>query len=161
MNAKIQGNNRGRLLLPLIFAGCFLLCSPGAGAQQPFGDARKGGRDENDKMAMRSVLQVTKLSRQPLIEIELYSDRTFPGLNAAVVLIIGDKVFHGGGFKTDNHVLSFRVKPQEFAKTKNGDKVTVAYEGFDPNKVSDEDIENNPNIRVWRFGKLDKSKIDQ
>ncbi len=160
MNVGIRRNNRGWQIPLLILSTCFLLCCSIARAQQPFGDAKKGGRDENNKIRIRSILRVTKSSRQPRIEIELYSDRSFPVLNAAVVLLIGEQVFHGGGYgDTKEHVLIFTLTPEEFAKTKTGEKVTVAYEGIDLDKVRDEDWEEN--LRVWRFGKLDKSKIDQ
>jgi len=146
----------------LILGACCLLICSGARAQQPFGDAKPGGHDENNKVAIRSVLRIIKSSQQPFIEFAVTSDRPFPVLNSEAVLLIGKRVFHGGGYGDPNlHTLVFLIHPEDFAKTKNGERVVVAYEGFDPDKIQDADLENNPHLRVWKFGKLDKSKIDK
>ena len=159
----VRKNSRLWQMSLLMLSCSFLLCASIAGAQQPFGDAKKGGRDENNRMRIRSVLRVTKTTRQPVIEIEVYSDRSFPVLNAAVVLLVGDQVFHGGGYgDTKGHVLVFTLTPKEFAKIKTGDEVIVTYQGADPKKVRDEDSDEDKGQRwVWKFGKLDKSKIDE
>ncbi len=113
-------------------------------------------------MRIRSVLRVTKSSRQPLIEVEVYSDRAFPVLNAAVVLLVGEHVFQGAGYREKGHVLIFTLTPEEFSKTKTGDEVIVTFQGADPKKVREEDSGEDKGQRwVWKFGKLDKSKIDQ
>jgi len=152
----------GSAIRLIIFGACFLLCLSFVNAQEPFGDAKKGGRDDNNKIRIRNILLVVKSSAQPLIEIELYSDRKFPALDSAVVLLMGDQVFHGGGLEDEGHRLIFRVKPQEFAKTRNGERVIVTYQGNEPDKVHEENsADSKEQPRLWRFGKLDKSKIDQ
>ena len=142
----------------IILVTCLILSAPIAVAQQLFG----GGRTEScgERMRMRRVCRVTKTSRQPLIEIELYSDRVFPTLNAAVVLLLGEHVFHGGGYgDTKGHILIFTLTPEEFAKAKSGDEVIVTYQGADPDKVTEEDSGGcKQTRRVWRFGRLDKRK---
>src|SRR5437868_2043114 len=110
MMVTIRKNNRLWRMPLLVFGGSLLLSASIAGAQQPFGDAKKDARDENNKMHIRNVLRVTKTTREPLIEVELYSDRSFPVLNVAVVLLVGDEVFHGGGYRdTKGHVLVFTL----------------------------------------------------
>ncbi|MGI8836487.1 MAG: hypothetical protein ACR2H4_07590 [Pyrinomonadaceae bacterium] len=154
-----RNNHRWQMPL-LILVGSVLLSASAATAQQPFGDAKKESRDENNKMHIRSVLRVTKTTRQPFIEVEVYSDRAFPVLNAAVVLLVGERVFQGGGYgDTKGHVLIFALTPKEFAKTKTGDDVIVTYQGADLKKVHDEDSGQGKGRWVWKFGKLDKSKI--
>lgn len=152
-----------RSAVQLIMLGaCFLLCLNFVSAQEPFGDAKKDGRDDNNKIRIRNILLGEKSLAQPLIEIELYSDRKFPALNSAVVLLVGDQVFHGGGLEDEGHRLIFRVKPEEFAKTRNGERVIVTYQGNESDKVHEENSDDSKEQpRLWRFGKLDKSKIDQ
>ncbi len=162
MRVKVRRNDRCWRRPFLVFTACFLLCSSIASAQQPFGDAKKGGPDENNKMRIRSVLRITKSSRQPLIEVEVYSSRAFPALDAAVVLLVGEQVFQGAGYRDKGHVLIFTLTPEKFAKTKTGDEVIVTFQGADPKKVREEDSGGGKEQRwVWKFGKLDKSKIDE
>ena len=149
----------------LVFGGFLLLSAFIVNSQESFGDAKKNGGPENNKMQIRSGLRITKSARQPVIKIELYSDRIFPALNAAAVLVVGKHVFHGGGYgDTEGHILVFTLTPQDFAKTKNGDELIVTYQGTDLDRLKSKGAnsdDNNANLRVWRFGKLDKSKIDQ
>src|SRR4051794_23033276 len=115
MRSGRKRNIPKRLALLLFLVAFILLGSTVINAQQPFGDAKKGGRDEKNRMRIRSVLRVTKTTRQPLIEVELYSDREFSALDSAVLLVIGEHVFQGGGYAdTKGHVLVFTLTPKEF-----------------------------------------------
>src|SRR5258705_2919982 len=98
-----ENNMYSRIRLCTI-VGCLLLSASITNAQQAFGDAKKNDGPENNKIQIRSGLRVTKSARQPVIKIELYSDRVFPALNAAVVLVVGKRVFQGGGYgDTEGH----------------------------------------------------------
>jgi len=147
----------------LLFVGYLILSSSIVNAQQPFGDAKKNCDDENNTMQIRTALRVTKSGRQPVIRIEVYSERAFPGLNAGVVLLVGEHVIHGAGYRDKGHVLIFALSPEEFAKTKSGDEVIVTFQDTDLDKVQKEDSDEDQGRphRVWKFGKLDKSKIDK
>jgi hypothetical protein len=110
-----------------------------------------------NRISIRSVLKITAATRRPIIEILVHSDAPFEGGNDTHVLHIGSKKFawpRAGD--TKGSVLIFELTPTDFAKLKNGDEVKVTY-GLDE-EFPDKGIGQR---RVRRFGKLDKSKIDQ
>jgi len=54
------------------------------------------------------------------------------------------------------HTLIFELTPEQFAKVKNGDEVRVSYGSNEESP----DGRATPR-RIWKFSKLDKSKIDK
>lgn len=143
--------------VPVVLVVCSYLSMPVvAGARRPVGDARARGCGE--RMRIRRAWRVTKSTRRPLVEMEFYSDRGFPALNAAVLLLVGEQYFHGGGYGDyEGHVLVFKLTPEEFAKLRSGDEVIVTYQGVDLRRESDCGCAET--CRVWRFGRLNKRKI--
>ena len=150
----------------LIFFGCLMLSSSLATAQEsekvkvaadPIRTVRQveNGNEDNNKLTISSALRITKRSQRPVIEIIVESDRPFLGGNETFALHVGKQHFQFDRYgDTKAHIMIFRLNPQEFEKTKNGDEVTVTYGGASP------DRDEGPH-RNWKFGKLDKSKIDQ
>jgi hypothetical protein len=112
---------------------------------------------ENNKISIRSILRITGTTRRTVIEVEVHSDRPFSGGNDTHVLQIGSRKFAWprGGDATSN-TLVFELTPDQFAKLKSGDEIKVTYGSNSP--ISDE---STPSRKIWKFGKLDRSKIDQ
>jgi hypothetical protein len=142
---------------------CICITSaPFAGAQESpkvldFPHATVNDGDTNGKITIRSVLNITGATRRPVIEIWVYSDAPFEGGNDTHVLHIGSKKFgwpRAGD--TKGRVFVFELTPKEFANLKNGDEVKVTY-GLDE-EFPDKGIGQR---RVRKYGKLDKSKINQ
>ena len=147
----------------LMVVGCLILPLTSASAQ-PFPrfetqaeqqDKNPAERGDNNKASIRSALRITKTTRQPMIEIILTSDRPFEVGNEEFGLQIGKHSFlrsRYGDFY--NHTLIFMLKPEEFSKIKDGDEMVVRYGGVSL------DRDRGPR-RSWKFGKIDKSKIDK
>lgn len=83
------------------------------------------------------------------VEIEVWSDREFPVRNEITVLRIGAQQFMLSRYPEngDTHTLIFTLTPDEFAKTSNGDRLTVQY------GMGDSSGEQ------WGFDPLDKSLL--
>jgi len=113
--------------------------------------------DDGNKLSIRSVLRIAGATRRTVIEIEVYSDVPFSGGNDTHVLHIGSKKFawpRAGG--ATGNTLIFELMPDQFANAKSGDEVRVTY-GLN---AESPDRPTTPR-RIWKFGKLDKSKIDK
>lgn len=142
-------------------------------AQQP---SRPGPRSssgsihENNTITLRNLVRVTRTSgrncypydppserRDHLIEIELYSNRPFGGGYVDYTLYIGDRRFTGQYRTTDADMrnLIFQLTPEEFNRLRTGDEVRVVRRGG-----AEAPMEDRPR-RVWRFGRLDKSRLNQ
>jgi len=102
-------------------------------------------------------LRIAGATRRTVIEIEVYSDVPFSGGNDTHVLHIGSKRFTWprGGDATGN-TLNFELTPEQFSKVKSGDEVKVTY-GLDDESSDRTAVPQ----RIWKFGKFDKSKIDE
>ena len=115
----------------------------------------ENGNEDNNKMRIRSALRITKRTQRPVIEVIVQSDRPFLGGDETFALHIGKQRFQFDRYgDTKAYIMIFTLSPQEFEQTKNGDQVIVTYGGANPDKVE------GPR-RNWKFGKLDKSKIEQ
>ncbi|MCU0493229.1 MAG: hypothetical protein MUD01_16710 [Chloroflexaceae bacterium] len=81
------------------------------------------------------------------VEIELYSPKPFPVLNAAMIMGIGDKTFFFGGItNTVLYTVAFRLSPDQWATVRDGDPVIITYKGWPTG---------------WTFGPIDKSRLDK
>jgi len=147
----------------LMVVGCLIFMVSSASAQlSPRFETQAEQRDknpaelgDNNKANIRSALRITKTTRQPMIEIILSSDRPFEGGNEVFALHIGKRTFFRSRYGDyDLHMLIFMLKPEEFAKTNTDDEIVVRYGGVSPDK------DEGPR-RSWKFGKLDKSKINK
>jgi len=126
---------------------------------QPFNFPHPVVKNEGDgnKINIHSVLRIAGATRRTVIEIEVYSDVPFSGGNDTHVLHIGSKRFTWprGGDATGN-TLIFELTPEQFSKVKSGDEVKVTY-GLDDESSDRTAVPQ----RIWKFGKFDKSKIDE
>ena len=66
-----------RWMLFLLFAAWVALAPSITGAQQPFGDAKKIGDDEDNRISIRNVSQMTGSVRQPGAKTRSKSERRF------------------------------------------------------------------------------------
>jgi hypothetical protein len=103
-------------------------------------------------IAIRSALRIVESIRQPLIEIEMKTDRAFPVRNAVLQLQIGKRFFQnelreGSG----GHTLILDVPPSTFAELKDGAEVIAFYNTPDRSGASGREI--------WYFGRLNKSML--
>jgi Tol biopolymer transport system component len=89
--------------------------------------------------------------RYPVVLIEVHNELVFDGRNQFHALRIGDqefpysKSFIGGAV--------FELTPEQFAKTKNGDEVTILYGATNPIK--------RKLLKNWYAGNLDKTEVDR
>ena len=80
------------------------------------------------------------------VEIQVSSDRPFPVVNAGVVLYIGQQKSRLSRYPEGKmNTLVFTMPADDFAKTKDGDAITVRYEP---------DSQGH-----WEFGALDKKAV--
>ncbi|PYS57380.1 MAG: hypothetical protein DMF74_26210 [Acidobacteria bacterium] len=161
MSSENTAINRWRNGL-LVVCACLAMSASFLMAQSPsqvlsFPHAVVKTDDDGNKISIRSVLRIAGATRRSLIEIEVYSDVAFGGGNDTHVLHIGSRKFAWprAGDAT-GHTLIFELMPEQFAKVKNGDEVRVSYGSNEESP----DGRATPR-RVWKFGKLDKSKIDK
>jgi len=99
--------------------------------------------------ALRNVKSSKVLGDQPGVEIELSSDGKFPVRNELAILQIGEMQFDLSRYPDDGSTstLIFTLTAEEFAKTVNGDPVTVQYGREEA-------------YEIWEFGPFDKSRIE-
>lgn len=113
------------------------------------------GIEEGNKISIRSALRINKKSYRHIVEIIVQSERRFPTGAESYMLHVGKQGFMFDRYgDTRTRVLIFELTPQEFEKIKNGDEVTVTYGGAPANN------DEGPR-RKWKFGKLEKFKLDQ
>jgi hypothetical protein len=124
-------------------------------------------RDSNT-ISLRNVLRITRTSkvichstgvaetRQHIIEFELHSGRPFIGGKVSYALYIGKRRFtRQSATALTVYSVIFELTPEEFARTKPGDEVTVVgYRAAKANKYVGAH-------RVWKFGGLNRSRINQ
>ena len=92
-----------------------------------------------------------KLRKGPMgtFLFELTSERGFPVINARPVMLVGAEKAILCRYGPDGSLnkIIFWMTAEEFAKTKDGDPVSVRYE---PNSQG-----------TWEFGKLDKKMVEK
>ncbi len=158
---RVKNYCRSRLLILFVCLGLVLPLAMAQESRQivnfphPVVKEVGNGNKDNNKLVIRSVLKITGKKRRAAVEMIVESDRAFLGGDETFALYVGKQRFSFDRYgDTHAHVMVFSLSTEEFEKTKNGDEVTVTYGGASPNK----DEGPRPN---WKFGKLDKSKIDQ
>jgi len=128
----------------------------------------EGAIRDSNTISLRNVLRITRTSnlichstgvaetRQHIIEFELHSGRPFIGGKVYYALYIGKRRFiRQSATALTVYSVIFELTPEEFAKTRPGDEVTVVgYRGTKANKYVGA-------RRVWKFGGLDRSRINQ
>ncbi len=107
----------------------------------------------NAIVSIHTALRITGSVRQPLIQIEMKTDRPFPVRNAALQLQIGKQFFLNElGGDSSGHFLTVSLSPQAFAELKDGAEVLAGFT-FDRSGARGDEI--------WYFGRLNKSMLDK
>ena len=138
--------------------GCSLVGSlPVRGQQRALMLNRLDRRDEN-RMRIRNVVRIAGNTRQTLYEIQLQSRRAFADPDQLPRLRVGDQRFATSRLgDVTRTTMIFVLTPEEFARVRTGDDVIVAYAVDDAHPAA---ADKGP-LRPWRFGKLDKSKVER
>lgn len=163
------GNYHPWKLFLLMLGGLALSISL-VGAQQSPQAAANSERaiKRGDTVSIRNVLRIIRTSglicqptgvaetRQHIIEFELHSRRPFIGGKVYYALYIGKRRFtRQSATALTVYSVVFELTPEEFARTKPGDEVTVV--GYRTAKANKYEGAH----RVWKFDGLDKSRINQ
>jgi hypothetical protein len=108
----------------------------------------------NSIIGIHSALRIIGSVRQPLIQIEMRTNRAFPVRNAALQLQIGKQFFQNelGGDRS-GHALTVSLTPKAFAELKDGAEVIAFYNSPDRSGALAKEI--------WYFGRLNKSMLDR
>jgi len=107
----------------------------------------------NSIVGIHSALRIIGSVRQPLIQIEMRTERGFPIRNAALQLQIGKRFFLNElGVDPDGKTLRVSLSPQVFTELKDGAEVLAGF-SFDRSGARSDEI--------WYFGRLDKSMLDR
>ena len=108
----------------------------------------------NSIIGIHSALRIMGKDLQPLIQIEMRTERAFPVRNAALQLQIGKQFFLnelGAGF--NGHTLTLSLTPKAFAELKDGAEVIAFYNSPDRSGAFAKEI--------WYFGRLNKSLFER
>jgi hypothetical protein len=105
--------------------------------------------EDGNTYTLRSVLRIIGSERQPLVEIELRTNRSFPILDAAYGVQIGKRLFPGGAF---GHAAVASLTPAEFAQLKDGERIAISTGWVNYAALG---------TGAWYFGRLNKSKLDR
>jgi len=107
----------------------------------------------NAIVSIHTALRIIGSVRQPLIQIEMKTDRPFPVRNAALQLQIGKRFFLNElGIEPDGKTLRVSLSPQVFAELKDGAEVLAGFTFDRSGAYSDE---------IWYFGRLNKRTLDR
>lgn len=107
----------------------------------------------NSIVGLHSALRIIGSVRQPLIQIEMRTERGFPIRNAALQLQIGKRFFLNElGVDPNGKTLRVSLSPKVFAELKDGAEVLAGFT-FDRSGASANEI--------WYFGRLNKSMLDR
>jgi hypothetical protein len=108
----------------------------------------------NTIVGIHSALRIVGSSRQPIIQIEMRTERPFPVRNAALQLQIGKQFFLNElGGDPSGHGLTVSLTPKAFAELKDGAEVIAFYNSPDRSGAFAKEI--------WYFGRLNKSMLDR
>jgi hypothetical protein len=101
------------------------------------------GKDGGSK----NTVQIRRIDKSKL-DIQVIIEHQFPAANAPVLLRIGQQTTNVSRFaKNKLNTLIFTMTADDFAKTQDGDTITVQYTPASQGQ--------------WDFGKLDKSKVEE
>ncbi len=107
----------------------------------------------NSIVGIHSALRIIGSVRQPLIQIEMRTERGFPIRNAALQLQIGKRFFVNElGVDPNGKTLRVSLGPQVFADLKDGAEVLAGFTFDRSGAHSDE---------IWYFGRLNKSMLNR
>jgi len=107
----------------------------------------------NSIVGIHSALRIIGSVRQPLIQIEMRTERGFPIRNAALQLQIGKRFFLNElGVDPDGKTLRVSLSPQVFAELKDGAEVLAGFT-FDRSGAH--------STEIWYFGRLNKRMLDR
>ena len=108
----------------------------------------------NSIVGIHSALRIIGSVRQPLIQIEMRTDRPFPVRNAALQLQIGKQFFLNElGGDSSGRGLTVSLSPKAFADLKDGAEVIAFFNSPDRSGAFAKEI--------WYFGRLNKSMLDR
>jgi hypothetical protein len=108
----------------------------------------------NSIVGIYSALRIIGSVRQPLIQIDMRTNRKFPVRNAAVQLQIGKQFFQNElGGDPSGHALTVSLTPKAFAELKDGAEVIAFFNTPDRSGALAKEI--------WYFGRLNKRMFDR
>jgi hypothetical protein len=108
----------------------------------------------NSIVGIHSALRIIGSVRQPLIQIDMRTNRKFPVRNAAVQLQIGKQFFQNElGGDPSGHALTVSLTPKAFAELKDGAEVIAFFNTPDRSGALAKEI--------WYFGRLNKRMFDR
>jgi len=108
----------------------------------------------NSIVGIHSGLRIVGSVRQPLIQIEMRTDRPFPVRNAALELQIGKRFFQNElGGDPSGRTLTLSLTAKAFGELKDGAEVVAFFNSPDRSGASAKEI--------WYFGRLNKSLLDK
>ncbi len=108
----------------------------------------------NSIVGIHSALRIIGSVRQPLIQIEMRTDRPFPVRNAALQLQIGKQFFLNElGGDSSGRGLTVSLSPKAFAELKDDAEVIAFFNSPDRSGAFAKEI--------WYFGRLNKSMLDR
>ena len=108
----------------------------------------------NSIVRIHSALRITGSVRQPLIQIEMKTDRGFPIRNAALELQIGKRLFQNElGGDPSGRTLTLSLTAKAFGELKDGAEVVAFFNSPNRSGASAKEI--------WYFGRLSKSLLDK
>jgi hypothetical protein len=138
--------------------GCSLVGVVPVKAQQRALMLNRLDRKDENRMRIRNVVRIAGNTRQALYEIQLQSRRVFADPDQLPVLRVGDQKFATSRLgDTSRTTMIFVLTPEEFARVRTGDDVIVAYAVAEAHPAA---ADKGP-LRPWKFGKLDKSKVER
>ena len=95
----------------------------------------------------KSTVQIRRIDKSS-VDIRVTIEHQFPAAKAPVVLYIGQQKTNVSRFAQNKlNTLVFTMPAEDFAKTKDGDAITVQYDPVFQGQ--------------WDFGKLDNSKVEE
>ena len=153
LQTPVKDSDWWKRVLPLIL--CVLLSALFISAQQPNQPPLNNQKSPNDKSIV--VYRGIRIDRNPLpirypvVLIEVYNELVFDGRNQFHALRIGTQEFPYPRILLGGAV--FELTPEEFAKTENGDEVTILYGATNPIK--------RKLLKNWYVGELDKTEVDR
>lgn len=112
--------------------------------------SEEGNSIVNLKSAVRSIGAI----RQPLIQVELRTNRPFPARQSTLQLQVGKRFFLNeltGDYT--GRTLTLTLTPEMFAGFKDGAEIVAFFDRPDRSGASGQDI--------WYFGRLNKSLLDR
>ena len=109
--------------------------------------------EEGNTVSIKNSARVIGGKRQPLVQIQLRTNRPFPARDTALRLQVGRKLFLdelSGDFA--GRTLTMTLTPEMFAELRDGAAIMAFYSNPDGSGSSGND--------VWYFGRLNKSRIE-